>query len=492
MGKNQTKIISVITVLMLLVSMFTLSVSAYDKDVILSSKVVVAYDVAQNIEPVKSNSVSYQKAYNMAVDAIKNVETSVNVASCNFSVNQMKALCKDLIYKNPEFFYLDKSIAYNYYLSTNTVADITFNYLFTESEIIEKQKTIDKITDYVVYQTSNMKTDVEKALFVNDYLALNCEYDNKVYEGLQASEMSYSMYGCLVDNLAVCQGYTLAYIYLLDKIGIESVSVDSDSMNHVWNLVKIDGYWYHVDVTWNDPVYDILGRVSHKNFLVSDKKISTNHEGYVTQYKASNSKYDTAFWQKVNSAIKYKDGYMYYFTDNKELIKRDYSKNTTEKIPYTDDTWYIGSEKKYFYPGNFARIVTDTNKIYYNTSKEIYSMNFDGSQNKVIQIPTIQSGRGIYGLGVVDGYLCYSTSTSPNEDDRIYKTNIKIEEKAPLMGDLNNDGVLTILDVFIFKNHFAGVLKLSESQIKAGDLSGDGAVRLIDVFLLQRILASVS
>ena len=49
-------------------------------------------------------------------------------------------------------------------------------------------------------------------------------------------------------------------------------------MNHIWNLIKIDGKWYHVDVTWDDPIMDKPGRVKHDNFLRSDDGIKdTDH-----------------------------------------------------------------------------------------------------------------------------------------------------------------------------------------------------------------------
>ena len=47
-------------------------------------------------------------------------------------------------------------------------------------------------------------------------------------------------------------------------------------MNHAWNLIKIDGEWYHIDVTWDDPTPDLLGRVNHVFFLISDDAIASS------------------------------------------------------------------------------------------------------------------------------------------------------------------------------------------------------------------------
>ena len=63
-------------------------------------------------------------------------------------------------------------------------------------------------------------------------------------------------------------------------------------------MVKIDGQWYHVDVTWDDPVPDKPGRVSHENFLRSDDGIrSTGHYGWTSDYTCTSTKYDKYLWK---------------------------------------------------------------------------------------------------------------------------------------------------------------------------------------------------
>ena len=82
------------------------------------------------------------------------------------------------------------------------------------------------------------------------------------------------------DGLAVCEGLSRAYQYLLYRCGINSTLISGTAAGggHMWNMVKVDGEWYHIDVTWDDPITTTGEQVLRYNyFLVSDAKIKENH-----------------------------------------------------------------------------------------------------------------------------------------------------------------------------------------------------------------------
>ena len=62
----------------------------------------------------------------------------------------------------------------------------------------------------------------------------------------------------LKEHKGVCQGYALLALKMLRELGIETLYVvgEVNTGPHAWNLVKVDGEWYHLDTTWNDPVPD--------------------------------------------------------------------------------------------------------------------------------------------------------------------------------------------------------------------------------------------
>ena len=113
--------------------------------------------------------------------------------------------------------------------------------------------------------TSSSMTDLGKAFVLHDWLCKKTEYgQNKV------EYATYTAYGTLVDGMGVCQSYTFAYSSLLKAAGIEATCLLVDAMNHSWNLVSIDGSFYHVDVTFDDGWNDAD---LHRYFMKSDHGI---------------------------------------------------------------------------------------------------------------------------------------------------------------------------------------------------------------------------
>ena len=138
--------------------------------------------------------------------------------------------------------------------------------------------TYNDIINDAISLLDDTMSDTEKALALHDYLVLRCDYDVK-YKYLD-NKVMFTAYSALVNRVAVCQGYALAYIDLLNAAGIESKLVNSDEMNHAWVLVHLEDDWYHVDPTFNDPTFGTQtedgyckpGYVDHEYFLRSEER----------------------------------------------------------------------------------------------------------------------------------------------------------------------------------------------------------------------------
>lgn len=123
-------------------------------------------------------------------------------------------------------------------------------------------------------------SDYEKELAIHDYLVLNTAYDEVNYKQGTVPDDSYSAYGALVKGVAVCQGYANAANLLLNMAGIEAHIVTGavGGEPHAWNKIRLEGDYYNVDVTWDDPVPDKKGRVSYGYFNVTDDELRQDHE----------------------------------------------------------------------------------------------------------------------------------------------------------------------------------------------------------------------
>ena len=126
---------------------------------------------------------------------------------------------------------------------------------------------------------------------VHDYLVDNLEYDTSI-----SRPHIYTIYGALINKVCVCEGYARAFKYIMDELNIPCVIVmgegtnsQNQTENHAWNYVKIDGRWYAIDTTWDDPVVYGGGRASneskYKYFLKGANVFNQDHvpSGQFTQ-----------------------------------------------------------------------------------------------------------------------------------------------------------------------------------------------------------------
>lgn len=116
-----------------------------------------------------------------------------------------------------------------------------------------------------------------KVYAVHYHLVRSCAYDESL------GNVAHTAYGALVCGSAVCQGYSSAFELILKRLGIPCITVVSQQMNHDWNMVFVDGYWYHVDLTWDDPIPDRGpdDNVRLDNFLLGDWGIAAmGHSGW--------------------------------------------------------------------------------------------------------------------------------------------------------------------------------------------------------------------
>lgn len=121
--------------------------------------------------------------------------------------------------------------------------DIVYDYRFTADEISSMNIASERAARAIMEQITPDMDDYDKLKFFHDYLVLNCENDTE-------SPYSNTIYGALVQKKALCEGYSKAFSYLCSLAGIENTIVTGQTdVYHMWNMVKLGGNWYHVDVT---------------------------------------------------------------------------------------------------------------------------------------------------------------------------------------------------------------------------------------------------
>jgi uncharacterized protein YjdB len=317
----------------------------------------------------------------------------------------------------PEYFHAEITNA-SYYSSSGKYAVLKVTYHLTAEEheeaLVVWDETVDEMVADLVGNSS--LTDVQKALLIHDRIAVHCEYDYERLNNGTMPKISYTTGGVLVYGTAVCQGYAEAYRYLLDLVGIESYICTSDALFHAWNIVKLDGDYYYVDVTWDDPVWDRSGRVMHTNFLCSYEEFSKTHTATDYDQTPTNTQYDNAFWRDSNSSFEYVNDEIYYIDHAEQRIERY---DGTE-ILSIEAVWYSTSTG-YYYPGSFSCLDSYGDKLYYSQPKKIWSYDITTGANTVEFTPEHSFADGnkefnIYGFRISDGKYVCEIYSAPNFD----------------------------------------------------------------------------
>ena len=219
-------------------------------------------------------------------DFVRQIDISDFMRRKNWSISQAQDALLDCKYNHPEIFYLVRSgmLAWTEGAGgkIGKAAIKGIKYYFAPEEYPLRKAELDKAVDDALRSIAHARGSVDRALGLHDHLIRTCEYDVKAAQEKDASPLARTVYSVLVRHLAVCEGYAMAYRYLLNAAGIVSEEARGVGIAHIWNYVQIEGKWYHVDVTWDDPVYSGVKpsdtAVSREHFLMSDKKaMKTGH-----------------------------------------------------------------------------------------------------------------------------------------------------------------------------------------------------------------------
>lgn len=146
---------------------------------------------------------------------------------------------------------------------------LTIHKSYTASQISEIDKKLDEIEANIINKN---KPVIENIRSAHNYIINNTKYDITKKNTGSTPYQSDIAYGPLIEGYGICGGYTDAMELILERLGVVSYKVSSD--NHIWNGVKLDNNWYHLDLTWDDPITpDNSNILDDSFFLINTKKL---------------------------------------------------------------------------------------------------------------------------------------------------------------------------------------------------------------------------
>lgn len=188
--------------------------------------------------------------YMEILTSLQNRQSDVELSTTDPDL--VNGVFQSVLNDHPEIFYVEM---YHYvkYTRNDAIVRILFSgdFSMTEEEQAYNQSRIDAYVEECLRGIDVNASEYDKVKYVYDYIIRNTDYNLD-------SENNQNICSVFVNQVSVCQGYAKAFQYLLKKLGMEVIFVKGRIRGgeaHAWNMVRVDGEYYYVDVTWGDAIY---------------------------------------------------------------------------------------------------------------------------------------------------------------------------------------------------------------------------------------------
>ncbi len=338
--------------------------------------------------------------YEVIKNGLLECRSEIYLSGMGVTMNDLKVAVTDVINTTPALFYVNPT----YHLGSldGYVEYIKPSYKASGDELDAMKKEYEALISEIIGAVEPSWNDFEKTLFIHDYIVRNFEYDYSL--------AVYDSYTMLKGKKGVCQAYTLLCIDLLSRFDIGVGAVPSAPMSHIWNCVRIDGKWYHMDTTWSDASapgnHDRFDEISYDNFLCSDSGIAASgHYDWESDLEFS-SDYDGHFIKNADHIRISPLGKEWYVLLGGErddspaaiICLADLKKGEYEEKFYVADKWYVFGDTGRYYTGTFAGLGYYHDSLVISTSDTLYAYN---SESGLVTLGEYSFDDGyIYGLNI--------------------------------------------------------------------------------------------
>ncbi len=493
------------------------------------------YSVVWNDSTQISLDEEYTQAKQAIYEGLLQHQEQIDVAGMGLTTSNVLSVYVSVLKNHPELFAPKAQISYGYDSSTDEVSFINPFYYYTAEEVPAMQEEIDAVVEQIKAITQGM-SDYDKLLTIHDWLAERMTYD---FDVASSSELTSgrTAYDALVLCQGVCEAYDFGFRLLANELGFETGY--AKTQDHIWSMVKLDGEWYHVDVTQDDPSigdgsgvsYQVPGCVLHTYFLVSDAGVQDANHGS-GNYEATNTASSTRFDGESALSNTY-DGVaawngVLYLASSGALYTGDFSGSTDSLTPV--DTGLIAVSSVTAYPDGVSGLLL-TGRQSLTESEGLYRFSQDGLEkladlsaeeyfddsevvvwcsyaeenpdgtiavtvSSTLQ-PEFQTAVVTLPAPAAESESCqhpdliWEIAAAPTADESgvLQGTCPDCQQEfstALLYGDLNLDGGLDLLDVMALAQVVVGSAQLADRL--PGDYNGDSQVNVLDVMTLAQMI----
>lgn len=145
-----------------------------------------------------------------------------------------------------------------------------------------QQELLGKYEEVLAITHETASSTADWILNVHDYLVANISYD-------ASQDNIFNAYDAMINGKAICSGYAESFKTLVEMIGVPCITISGTAggEKHMWNMVCLDEQWYHVDVTWDDPINNEEDLIEHAYFNITDSAMAVDHTWEASLYPAA-------------------------------------------------------------------------------------------------------------------------------------------------------------------------------------------------------------
>lgn len=199
--------------------------------------------------------------YDKILTAVQNFETEVDLGK-EYPTETVLRIYKNVFFQEPEVFWFYATNE-QFASAGPDMSTVSLKYRYDQAMCENMKKAIQNSLIQIENSFPENATDVDKVIAIHDYIINRTVFSkDDVY--------SKNAYGALVGGYSQCEGYAKGLAYACNYFGIENVRITGnkyDNNSHAWTKVKIDGKWYNVDVTWDDPESSNGEQLLRHNYL---------------------------------------------------------------------------------------------------------------------------------------------------------------------------------------------------------------------------------
>lgn len=451
-------------------------------------------------------------------EIVKGVEASSEIIPLSADVyrlteEELKTVIDAYRRDHTEHFWFGNRYGYSLNTVDKTIVSLQPIYIMSGDALATAKAEFNNAVNEMLKGINFSMSEYEREKVLHDRLVAKVSYDDEAASsGNQVATIAHSSYGALVEGKAVCEGYAEAFQYLLQRAGLQGfiITGKGNGAGHEWNVVRVDGKFYHVDSTWDDQGNTVCYAYLNK----TDARIAEDHIIDETAYALPICDSETADYFTVNGgkletfdideiAALMKCGggtARIYVTGDMTTFEAEWNENIfallqrlgaigCSRLPLGRE-WILTIQST-----TAGVMVSGTVTSFGNEMDKVNIQLLKSGSSDVAYQLAVDSGEDYTIANVLPGTYTMRVS-KVNHVIRDYIITVAAENVTQnieiyLNGDMDRDSSVNAKDMVLLKKHLIGTDPLSSKQLEAADGNSDNIIDLLDLIRLKKLLAGV-